>query len=104
MVFWVGLSQATARGAEPAEHGRPGKLSNVLEDSRTVERILEASRRPGNLYIPLYGLVVYRLVSLYVCVRVGNGVRATEELCDIMKRSGEECKASWLLNNARTHT
>jgi len=104
MVFWVGLSQATARGAERAEHGRPGKLSNVLEDSRTVERILEASRRPGNLYIPLYGLVVYRLVSLYDCVRVGNGVRATEELCDIMKRSGEECKVSWLLNNARTHT
>jgi len=42
----AGLSQATARSAERAE-----KFSNVLEGSGTFERILEASRKPGDLYI-----------------------------------------------------
>ena len=46
---------------------------------------------------------IYRCVCRWcVCVRVGSGVRATEKLCDIMKRSSKR-KASWLFNNTRTH-
>ena len=44
------LPSGRGSGAELAAHGRPGKLSNVPEGPRTVGIILEASRRPRNLY------------------------------------------------------
>jgi len=59
---------------------RAGKLSNILEgsgrfrnireNSGTFGMFLEASRRPRNLYIPLYRSVVYLSVGVSQRVRV----------------------------------
>ena len=69
---------ATARSS--AARLRPGndyfdercRVSSIAvgECSARFQNSLENSRRPGNLYIPLYGLVDCLSVGLYVCVRV----------------------------------
>jgi len=56
-VFGVGLSQATALGAERAEHGWPGKLSNVLEGSGRFQNSRENSRSFEKAGKPIYTVV-----------------------------------------------